>query len=136
MASLTVTIKRRTKNTNIPQELLEEATRRIGSAFNSSGEPIKGLTFDEEKLILPRLLGIQQSDPSYYKRSSDYFLNLGIAVPKEGVTLEVGTDDNGCFSIAISPHHSMNLINNKPFPQDSILLFRNNHLLIVKNHLP
>ena len=95
MASQTITIHRRDKNTNMPKELLEESKRKIGSAYAKAGGPIKGLSPEEEKKVLPRLLGISFNDPNYYAKSKRFFEELSVEVPTSGASLEVGKDDTG-----------------------------------------
>lgn len=86
---------RRPNSTNLPDDIYTEAKRRIGSVFTGSGDIIRGLTFAEQKKLLPEILGIGPEDPSFSFNCKQFYLNLTVEVPMGGVDLEIGVDDEG-----------------------------------------
>lgn len=95
MASRKIFIKRRPNNTKIPDDLYKESTRKIGSKLTSSGEPLTGLTFEEEKKWLSQHLSISPQDVGFRKAVKDFWFNISIVVPQPGVELEIGLDGSG-----------------------------------------
>jgi hypothetical protein len=96
MSSRIVYIRRKPNNTNIPEHIYAESKRRIGSSFTKSGQTNKGLTFSEEKELLPALLGLQHSDPNFYKTAESFFSELTIEVDHgQGTKLDASTDQKG-----------------------------------------
>lgn len=96
MSSRIVAIKRRPNTTNIPANLYEESKKKIGSYFSEHGGTVgTGLTIEEEKKFMPRILGVAPTDITYNKQVQEYFANMTIDVPATGVNLEVGLDSDG-----------------------------------------
>ena len=93
--SKTITIKRKPNKTNLPDHIYESAKRRIGSTFGSSGEVNTGLSADEVKKLMPPILGVSELDPSFYRQVKEWFMNLSIDVPAQGVDLEISLDKKG-----------------------------------------
>ena len=90
-----ITIMRRPNATNLPDDIYTEAKRRIGSVFTGSGDIIRGLTFAEQKKLLPEILGMDSTDPSFGRAAKEFYLNLTVEVPMGGVDLEIGLDEEG-----------------------------------------
>jgi len=95
MASRIITIKRRENTTNLPDHVYAESKRRIGSTFTKTGDIYTGLTFPEQKKLMPYILGVDTNDVGFGKEVKAYFRNMTIEVPLEGVQLEAGTDESG-----------------------------------------
>lgn len=95
MSSRIVVIQRRKNTTNIPANLYEDSKRKVGSYFSPTGDIATGLTVEEERKIMPRVLGILPTDITYQKQVRDYFANLTVEVAREGTSLEVGLDKDG-----------------------------------------
>jgi len=93
--SKTITIKRKPNKTNLPDHIYESAKRKIGSTFSSSGDVNTGLTLTETQKYMPPILGVSDSDPSFYKQVKEWFMNLSIEVPAQGVDFEIDTDKAG-----------------------------------------
>ena len=91
----TVQIYRRPNTTNLPDDVYVEAKRRIGSVYTKGGDILKGLTIAEQKKWLPEVLGISPNDPTWSKQVRSFFANLTIEVPAGGVSLNIGTDEEG-----------------------------------------
>jgi len=96
MSSKTVVIKRRKNTTNIPANLYEDSKKKIGSYFTPTGDIGSGMTIEEERRFMPRVLGILSTDITYQKQVKDYFANLTVEVLHPGGTpLEIGVDKDG-----------------------------------------
>jgi len=90
-----VTLNRRPNPTNLPDDIYTEAKRRIGSVYTGSGDIIRGLTFAEQRKLLPEVLGVSAEDPNFGRACKDYYLNLTVEIPMGGVDLEIGVDEEG-----------------------------------------
>jgi hypothetical protein len=95
MSSRTVVVRRRKNTSHIPDNLYDESKKKIGSYFDAMGNIGSGLTMDEQRKYMPRILGISPTDYTYQKQVNEYFANLTVEVTKDGVTLEAGLDDQG-----------------------------------------
>lgn len=92
-----VYIRRVEKNdrTRLPKDLLNDSKRPIGASFNKFGQILKGVTGDEEKKIMPEILGVSVNDPTFAKACETFWCNITIPVPPgQGTKLNV-TVDNG-----------------------------------------
>jgi hypothetical protein len=76
-------------------DVYSEAKRRIGSTYTKSGDILKGLTIAEQKKWLPEILGIASTEAGWAKQVRDYFANLTVEVPPNGVELNISTDEEG-----------------------------------------
>lgn len=90
-----VEIYRKPNTTSLPDEVFLDAKRKIGSIFNANGKPLIGLSLDEIKKYMPSVIGVADTDPTFYKQVDRYFLNISINVPTEGTKLDVTVDSNG-----------------------------------------
>ncbi len=72
---------------------LATSKESVGSYFESqhSSRIGSGLTFDEEKLLMPNVIDVPSDDRDFRKKVSEFFQDISTNVPYEhGVTLEVG----------------------------------------------
>jgi len=61
---------------------------KIGSSLTSSGSSLRGLTFEEEILLLPNIIGKAPSSQEWNKATDDYWANISVSVPaRTGVEL-------------------------------------------------
>lgn len=95
MPSKIVEIRRRKNMTRLPDEVYEEAKRRIGSTLTVSGDIRTGLTMTEEKEIMPYILGVSETSQNFHKEVKEFFKTLTIEVPSQGIKLEAGLDEKG-----------------------------------------
>lgn len=70
---------------------------KIGSAYTKNGAILRGLGKHEEKMYLPRILGVSENDVSFEKKIEEFWLNISVSVPAHnregkggGLKLEVG----------------------------------------------
>jgi hypothetical protein len=93
-----VYIRRVEKNdkTRLPKDLLMDSKRPIGASYNKFGQILKGITGEEEKKIMPEIIGISVSDPQFSKACEAFWCNITIPIPPGmGIKLNVGLDANG-----------------------------------------
>lgn len=92
MATITklrqVVIKHKPKNGQ-PGDDPANHNKKIGPSLRGS-DVLRGLTFDEEKRLLPEILGVSAEHVEWRKITKDYWNNIGRAVPHTGLILEVG----------------------------------------------
>lgn len=88
----TVTIKRN-PITRIHPDLYIDSVVSIGGAFNiETGDILRGLTFEEERRLLPELLGVEATDLNFRKKASEFWADVNIIIPLEGKKLNVSTE--------------------------------------------
>lgn len=72
---------------------LGQSFRGIGPYFKDKATAT-GLTFEEQRLLLPELLGIEHTDKDFRKVVIRFFDELLTSVPKEGLKLQIGLEDD------------------------------------------
>ncbi len=76
-------------------DFYSQATRGLGSYFpKGSKKAGTGLTFSEERLLMPDLLNLPSDDREFRKQLELYFVEITTKVPHEGLPLEIGLIDN------------------------------------------
>jgi hypothetical protein len=98
MTDRIVYIRRVEKNdrTRLPKDLLMDSKRPIGASFNKFGQVLKGITGEEEAKIMPEIIGVSKSDPTFAKQVEQFWYNITIPVPPgSGVKLNVTLDESG-----------------------------------------
>jgi len=78
---------RRVDGTSLPGDDPTDHNVKIGSALHGKA-PLRGFTTPEEQKYLPELIGIDPSDNEFRKNVSDYWSNISVGVPADGVTAE------------------------------------------------
>ena len=98
METKKVFIKRRIANNNIPKESFIGTNATIGATMDRSGNTNTGLSFDEEKKLMPRILGVQYDSVDYNKKLNYFFADLRIKVAYgEQVELDISNDGEGNY---------------------------------------
>lgn len=92
MPNQTVTIYHRAP-TGHDALINKNARYRIGSVFHHQA-PLRALTPDEENRILSVIMGIQSTDPRFGQKAREFWAEIKIDVPDEGVTLNYSVDAN------------------------------------------
>lgn len=94
-ASKTVKIIRR-NTTRMPSEVYKDSITKIGSEWKENTRSmIRGLSPDEEKAYLPKILQVQPESPNWDRAVEQYWAEFSLRVPSEGLELEIFTDKNG-----------------------------------------
>lgn len=75
------------------QSWLGESYRAIGPYFVNKAVAT-GLTFDEQKLLLPEYLGLEASDRDFRKKVEEKYHEFTTPIPKGGVKLNIGLENN------------------------------------------
>lgn len=89
-------IKRRVINSHIDKSVYNGTITSIGATFDKSGKTNTGLTYEEEKKLMPRILGITKENTEFDRKVQEYFTNLTIRVVwDEPYPLEIGLDKDG-----------------------------------------
>jgi len=60
----------------------------VGSSLKGSG-PLRGLDYDEEILYLPEIIGISPTDNEWRKSTIEYWNNIRVPIPADGVGTNV-----------------------------------------------
>jgi len=96
MGTKKVYVKIRKFNNNFPDAVFLGTKRSIGATMTKSGLVNTGLTKEQEKKYLPRVLGMSYDSHDWNKKLSDYFSTLTIKVPfGEEIPLEIGIGKDG-----------------------------------------
>ncbi len=72
----------------------------LGASYRPIGPYYKdkttatGLTFEEQKILLPTYLGIEATDKDFRRRVVNFYDEILTTVPKEGITLQIGLEDS------------------------------------------
>lgn len=84
---------------------LGQSYRAIGPYFEPGGKVIaSGLNFEEQKLLLPEVLGIEPSDKDFRKSVTNFYHEMITKVPKDGIKLQVSLgNDNEPLSSGNMP---------------------------------
>lgn len=73
---------------------------KIGSCFSREGDIATGLSRKEVQKYLPDFIGISPDEVGFAKGVRNFFADLTIDVPSEGLVLEIGVDEDG-FPLAV-----------------------------------
>jgi len=95
MSTKLVYLLRRENTTNLPDDVYIDAKRRIGSVFESSGSLLKGLSLEEQKKILPPIIGMSPTEAGWAHKVQRFYAELTIEVPQSGVELNIAMDPDG-----------------------------------------
>ena len=89
-------------------DFFESSKVSIGSYYEKGGSPriATGLSFEEEKLLLPEMLEVPADHPEFRKKVADFYANLTIKVPYKGGTslnIALTSDSKGAVSKSNMP---------------------------------
>lgn len=115
-------------HSEIMQEQLSYTKRSIGDyyASGSSDRPGTGLTVNEEKILLPALLGIEVNG-EFYEKLKKYYTEINTQVPhgQVGLELEIGLELDNSKPITFSQKTSQGVdIFNMPLNLKQYLIYR------------
>ena len=89
-----VYIRRREPNGYLPKEILAGARVSIGSIYVGR-QPLKGFEDEESKRHLRRILDVPPDHPDWARQEKEFWANMSLKVPFEGVELDITLDENG-----------------------------------------
>ena len=90
----TVTIRRKELLGHLPKEVRVSAITKLGSVYVGR-QPLKGVDGNEEKKFLNGVLDVGPEHVEWPRHVKKYWAEMSIKIPFEGVTLEVGLNDDG-----------------------------------------
>lgn len=59
--------------------------QKVGSSLKGNG-PLRGLEYEEEVKYLPEIIGVSPNDNEWRKMVQDYWNNISVPIPADGVT--------------------------------------------------
>ena len=75
----------------LPGQSIDDGIYNLSSTFDSKArEPLRGLTIAEEAILLPILIGTNNTGATYHKDVKDYWKGFSTPIETNGRTLEVG----------------------------------------------
>lgn len=97
MEKRTVRIKRHNKNSEyLPDEVVAESKVNLASIFDSSGQPLSGLSREEEKELLPQFINEYPESRDFNKKRNEFWAEKVEKVPSGGgLILDISTDESG-----------------------------------------
>ncbi len=88
-----VYIRRKEQNGYLPKEVLATARVSIGSIFVGR-QPLKGLNDEEAKQYMRPLIDVPPDHPDWPRLEKEFWANMRVKIPFEGVELDISLDDN------------------------------------------
>jgi len=89
-----VYIRLKELNGYLPKEILAGARISIGSIYVGR-QPLKGFEDEESKKHLRRILDVPPDHPNWAAAEKEFWANMSLKVPFEGVELNITTDEDG-----------------------------------------
>lgn len=91
-----IVIKQRPYKGRLPKEISDSFKYSIGGALSSEkrGEVLKGLTFNEEQVLMPALIDAPCTDTEFRKKSTEWFKKLKVSVGIHGMKLNISLEDD------------------------------------------
>ena len=90
-----VTIYRRESSARLPQEIKDDAVKKLSAAITNTGIPLKGITLEEEAKWLPGIVGVPANHVEFITKCNNWYNNLSRAVSKEGLKLNITLNEAG-----------------------------------------
>lgn len=82
--------------TGLPIEIQRENPVPYTPGFKEgTTSVIKGITFEEQKKLLPNLIGVSDSSPDYQNKVDEFYYEFTFAIPFDGMFIEVGINEDG-----------------------------------------
>lgn len=89
-----VHIRRRESKSHLPVPVISSSIKILGSIYDGQG-PLRGISGDEEKKLLSKHLGIDVEDRDFPKAMREFWIDLRVKVPVDGVPLQIGVNSEG-----------------------------------------
>lgn len=79
--------------TTVPKDMQDEVIKRVGSEFRpGTRDCIRGLSPEEERVILPNIVGLNPTDQQFPARVRDYWADYSVMPTVEGIKLNIATE--------------------------------------------
>lgn len=80
----------------LPKEIASTKENKISAQFEKdTSDTLRGLTFEEEKKYLPNVLGVTPDSQHWREATREYWANMVVIVPPEGLILNVDVHPSG-----------------------------------------
>lgn len=80
----------------LPKDVSSTKENRISAQFETgTADTLRGLTFEEEKKYLPNILGVTSDSQYWREQTREYWSNMSILVPSEGLILNIDVYPEG-----------------------------------------
>jgi len=77
------------------QEWYGQSYRAIGPYYENDTKSVAtGLSFDEQRILLPHVTGIEPADRDFRRAVQDYYHTIQTRVPKNGVKLQISLEND------------------------------------------
>jgi len=87
-------IRRKEQNGYLPKDVLATARVSIGSIFVGR-QPLKGFNEEEAKKFLRPLIDVPVDHQDWPRLEKEFWANMSVKIPFEGVELDITLDDDG-----------------------------------------
>ena len=94
IGSRKVRLRRKEVMSHLPKEVRTTAKSRLGSVYVGR-QPLRGVDGEEEKTLLKGTLDVGPDHVDWPKHTKQFWAELTIPVPFEGVELEIGSHEDG-----------------------------------------
>lgn len=94
MAIKEVQIIRREVKSHLPVPVISSSIKILASVFDGQG-PLRGVTGDEETRLMSTLLGMDPADRDFHAKVREFWIDLRVKVPVDGVPLKIGLREDG-----------------------------------------
>lgn len=90
MKDITIVTLKRKGQTRIPTEVYDSSFVHLGSGYDSNtSDVLRGLDFEEEKLLLPPIIGCSATSFEFNEKAKSFWSNIDIPIPIEGRRLNI-----------------------------------------------
>lgn len=89
-----IQIRRREPKSHLPNPIVNDAVKKIGSIFDGQA-PLRGLTRADEEKYLPRIIGSAPDERDWNKKVLDYWADFSLKVESQGLVLNITMMNHG-----------------------------------------
>jgi len=92
METRIVTLRRKI-NRRLPAEIVDDTYAHLGGGFDSeTGDSLRGISFDEEKALLPDIISCSPSSMDWSSKTKAFWDKMDVPIPNHGKKLNITTD--------------------------------------------
>ena len=91
----------RVNKSRVPADVYKDSVTKVGSEWKSgTSDVLRGLSSDEERIVLPAIIGIEPSSPNWDSKTAEYWADFSLRVPHEGLVFNIWQGENNLPSLA------------------------------------
>ena len=83
-----IQLRRVERKSHLDPAIIANTFKTLGSIFVNEA-PLRGLSKEEEEVLLPKVFGTSINDPNYHEEARRYWADKRLKVPVEGVVLNI-----------------------------------------------